>query len=126
MTLLTIALGWCLAAIASAWLWYRVARARPRTAPSRVQPRIAKCQCDVCTGKTQIGHLALSPAQIIDVQSGVLLVGTGASRVATLGVDYLNESGPGQLIIVTVDAPMWEQVVGPAIRAHLQSTRSGA
>ena len=64
-------------------------------------------------------ELLLTARHLSDIQSSVLAVGSGATQVATLSVDYLGSRGVGQLVIAAVDGALWARVCAPAIEKHL-------
>lgn len=78
----------------------------------------------ICPSSSLTSGLRLSTQHLLDIQDGVLAVGTGAARVATLGFDYVNECGPGSIVVVVVDGALCEQVIAPAIMRRL-AMRSG-
>ena len=102
--LAAIALFWSVVIYVAVSAWRRFHTRRPKSEPKRV----------IVTAS-----LNLTTQQLADVQAGVLLVGMGATRVATLGFDHVTERGVGSVVVVVVDGSMFERVVAPAIERQL-------
>lgn len=119
--IIALSLGWTGIAFVLGSLWHGFLRKQPRARHAAPSPEGAPpqpCGCSVCR------DLTLTPRHLTEIQVGVLLVGTGASRVVALGLDYLNEKGPGRVAITISDGALFEQVVAPAVKAHLAATRT--
>ena len=107
--LAAIALGWAVITYVAVSAWRRFCSRRPKPEAPRV---------------FVTASLNLTTQQLADVQAGVLLVGMGATRVATLSFDHVTERGVGSVIVAVVDGAMYEQVIRPAIERQL--SRMGA
>lgn len=108
---LTIALIWCLLAIATAYLWHRVRRSQPRPRMTLL-PRTAP-PVDVT--------ITLTQRQLANIQLAALAVSLGAEKAIGLGCDYANSAGVGRLIILICDEAVFTKAVSPALEAHLKS-----
>lgn len=121
LEIIGIAAGWAAVIFVVVASWRTFHTAQPKQAASG--PR--RCECSICMRKATPRGFLLGPRELTDVQTGVFAVTSGAGRCAMLGFDALQPDGVGRVCVVITDAPLFDQVVEPAIRAHLQATRSG-
>lgn len=102
--ILCAACGWVGIIFMLVALWRVILAKQPSPArPQRVAPQ---CSCAICGGEIPA---PLTEREIHNVQAGVLEVVSGSMRV----------------VVGICDDPIYTQVLDPAIRAHLQATRSG-
>lgn len=100
-------------------LWRVILAKQPRPAkPRRVAP---KCSCAICGGEITA---PLSEREIHNVQAGIIEVVSGATRSVVGTAEYMTTQGLGRVVLIICDDAIYTQVVDPAIRAHLQATRS--
>lgn len=102
--LAAIALFWSVIIYVAVSAWRRFCSRRPKPEAPRV----------IVTAS-----LNLTTQQLADVQAGVLLVGMGATRVATVSFDHVTERGCGSICVLVVDGTFYTQAIEPAIQRRL-------
>ena len=144
MTLAEIVLvfvGWFLAAVAVAALYYGIRRRmRPRRESiadkcrriseevgreRRLQHEqaVANCNCAFCTARQRFPHLAITAATIATLQESALYVGGYGQRAMSLEVSYMTGEAIGALHYIVCDAPTWQRYVLPALQQAQAAAR---
>jgi hypothetical protein len=83
----------------------------------------AGCLCAWCQTARSGPHLRIRAETFEALQFGALLVGLGSQQCVEVGNTFVSPAGVGNIWFLAVSDPLYEQVVRPALAAHLSAPK---